>query len=148
RIVREALLPTAIEDTDPWEGQGAHSRLMRFALVAWLLVIDLGPEGMPDRFRGPCHERLAPERRTLQAPVPPGLLATAFRARGDAGIFLECLGGGEACSLCTEGHEETRGKNGPGPWQGVKQGKVGMGVGTRRKGHIEVGKSVQGHAEL
>ena len=65
RIVREALLPTAIENTDPFEGQGAYSRLVRFALVAWLLVIDLGPEGMPDRFRGPFHERLSEERRTL-----------------------------------------------------------------------------------
>ena len=64
-IVREALLPTAIEDTDPFESQGSHSRLVRFALVALLLVIDLCPEGMPDRFRGPCHERLSEGCRTL-----------------------------------------------------------------------------------
>src|SRR5262245_54935740 len=104
-IVREALLPTALEDTEPCEGQGAPSRLVRFALVALLLVIDLCPEGMPDRFRGPFHARLSEACRTLPAPVPPGLLATAFRDRCDARIFLECLGGGAAFSLFTEGHE-------------------------------------------
>ena len=57
-IVREALLPTAIEDTEPCEGHGAHSRLVRFAIVAVLLVIGWCPKGMPERFRGPCHERL------------------------------------------------------------------------------------------
>jgi hypothetical protein len=64
-IEREALLPTAIEDTDPGEGQGAHRRLVRFALVALLLVRDLGPKGMPDRFCGPFHERLSEACRTL-----------------------------------------------------------------------------------
>jgi hypothetical protein len=147
-IVREALWPTAIEDTDPCEGQGSHRRLVRFALVALLLVIDLCPAGMPDRFRGPCHERLSEERRTLQAPVPPGFLATAFRDRCDARLFLECRGGGEAFSLFTEGHEEARGKDGPGPWQGVKQGEVGMGLGTLGHGSVEVGNGLQGHAEL
>ena len=147
-VVREALLPTAIEDTDPLEGQGSHSRLVRFALVALLLVIDLCPEGMPDRFRGPFHKRLSEERRTLQAPVHPGCLATAFRDRCDARIFLEFLGGGEAFSLFTEGHEEARGKDGPGPWQGVKQGEVGMGLGTLCNGSVEVGHGLQGHAEL
>jgi len=106
RIVREALLPTAREDTDPCEGQGAPSRLVRFALVALLLGIDVGPEGMPERCRGPCHARVSEEGRTLQAPVHPGLRATAFRDRCDARIFLACLGRGEACSLGTEGHEE------------------------------------------
>jgi hypothetical protein len=146
-IVREALLPTAREDTDPFEGQGSHRRLVRFALVALLLVIDLGPEGMPDRFRGPCHERLSEERRTLQAPVHPGFLATAFRERCDPGLFLEFLGGGEAFSLFAEGHEEARGKDGPSPWQGGKQGEGGMGLGTLCNGSGEVGNGLQGHAE-
>ena len=88
-IVREALLPTAIEDTDPCEGQGSHSRLVRFALVALLLVIDLCPEGMPDRFRGPLHEGLAEEGRTLEAPVDPAFLATPFRDRGNARELLQ-----------------------------------------------------------
>ena len=115
-IVREALLPTTREDTDPCEGQGSHSSLVRCALVALLLVIDLCPEGMPDRCRGPCHERLAEARRTLPTPVHPGFLATAFRDWRHAGVFLEFRGGGEAFPLCAEGHEETRGKDRPSAW--------------------------------
>ena len=125
-IIQGAVLPTAIEDTDPFEGQGARSRLVRFALVALLLVIDLCPEGMPDRSRSPFHERLAEERRTLQAPVHPGFLATAFRDWCDARIFLECLGGGEAFPLCAEGHEEASGaKTAPAPGKASNKGKAG-----------------------
>ena len=147
-IVREALLPTAIEDTDPFEGQGSHSNLVRFALVALLLVIDLCPEGMPDRFRCPFHERLSEERRTLPTPVHPGFLATAFRDRCDACVWLEFLGGGEAFPVFAEGHKKAGGKDRPGPWQGVKQGEVGMGLGALCNGSVEVGNGLQGHAEL
>jgi hypothetical protein len=121
---------------------------VRFPLVALLLVIDLGPEGMPDRFRSPFHERLAEERRTLQTPVHPGFLATAFRDWRNACVFLEFRSGGEAFSLFTEGHEEARGKDGPGPWQGVKQGEVGMGLGTLGNGSVKVSNGLQGHAKL
>ena len=147
-IVREALLPTAIEDTDPFESQGAYSRLVRFALVALLLVRDLGPEGMPDRFRGPFHEHLSEECRTLQAPVDPGFLATAFRDRRNARVFLAFIGGGEAFSLFAEGDEEAGSKNGSGPWQGVKQREVGMVLGAVRHSCIEVGNGLQRDAEL
>ena len=115
-ILRCTILPTPIEDTDPLACQGAHGRLVCLALVALLLVIDLCPEGMPDRFRCPCHERLAEERRTLPTPVHPGFLATAFRDWRNACVFLEFRGGGEAFPLCAEGHEETRGKDRPGAW--------------------------------
>ena len=141
-------MPTALEDADRFEGQGAHRRLVRFPLVALLLVIDLCPKGMPDGFCGPFHERLSEERRTLPTPVHPGFLATAFRDRCDARLFLEFLGGGEAFSLCAEGHEETGGKDGPSPWQGLKQGEVGMGLGALCNGGVEVGNGLQGHAEL
>jgi hypothetical protein len=65
---------------------------MRLTFVALLLIIDLGPEGMPCGFRRPLHACLAQERRTLEAPVHPGLLATAFRDRRNARLFLEFLG--------------------------------------------------------
>ena len=60
-IVRRALLPTPIQDTDPLERQGTHSGLMRVALVTLLLIIDLGPEGMSNRLCGPLHKRLPEE---------------------------------------------------------------------------------------
>src|SRR5215831_13538634 len=113
-IVRGAILPTAIENADPFEGQGAHGCLVCFALVALLLVIDLGPEGMPDRFRRPLYKRLSQECRTLQPPVDPGFLATAFRDRRNPRIFLEFCGRGIAFALFAKSHEETRGKDRPG----------------------------------
>src|SRR5262249_38080873 len=134
RIVREARLPTAREETAPCESPGAPSRLGRFALVAWRLVLDVCPAGMPERCRSPCHARGAEERRPLQAPGPPGLRATAFRDRCAARLVVACLGGGAACPLCAEGHEEARSKDGPGPWQGGKPGAVRRGVGPRCTG--------------
>ena len=77
RIVRGSLLPTSIEATNPFERQGPHGGLMGFPLVTLLLIIDLCPEGMPDRLRRPLHERLPKKRWALEAPVHPGLLAAA-----------------------------------------------------------------------
>ena len=147
-LIRRALLPTPKEDADPFECQGSYGRLVRLAFVALLLIIDLGPEGMPRGFRRPLHERLAQERRTLEAPVHPGLLATAFRDRRNARVFLEFLGGGEAFSLFAEGDEEAGSKHGSGPWQGVKQREVGMVLGALRNSCIEVGNGLQRDAEL
>ena len=114
-IVRGAILPTPIEDADPFECQGAHGRLVRLALVALLLVVDLRPEGMPDRFGSPLHKRLSQELWTLEAPVDPGLLAAAFRDRRNPRIFLEFVGGGVAFPLFAEGDEEAGGKDGTAP---------------------------------
>src|SRR5262249_40259089 len=76
---RRAILPTPVENPEPFKGQGAYSGLMSLPLSALLLVIDLCPEGVADGFRRPLYEGLSEERRTLQAPMDPGLLATAFR---------------------------------------------------------------------
>ena len=91
-IIWRAILPTPIEEANPCEGQGPHSGLMRLALITVLRVIDLCPEGRPDRLSRPCDERLAEERGTLEAPVHPGFLATPFRDRCNPGVFLECIG--------------------------------------------------------
>jgi hypothetical protein len=87
RIGRGALLPTAVENAEPCAGQGAHRRLVCLALVALLLVLDVCPEGMPNRFRCPCDESLAEARRTLAAPMHPELRAAAFRHRRNARVF-------------------------------------------------------------
>ena len=147
-IVRSALLPTSIQDTDPLERQGTHSGLMRVALVPLLLIIDLGPEGMPRGFRRPLHERVAQERRTLEAPVDPGLFATTFRNRCDARVLLEIFGRGEAFPLFAEGDEQPGRKDGARPRAGLKQGKIGMVLGALRNGMIQGRDRVQGHAQL
>ncbi len=57
-IIRGTILPTPVEDAEPFEGQGPHGSLVCFAVVPLLLIIDLRPEGMPRRFSRPLHERL------------------------------------------------------------------------------------------
>src|SRR5206468_2251780 len=105
----------------PFEGQGAHGRLVCLAFLALLLRRDLGPEGMPGGCRRPLDKRLAQELWALEAPVDPGLLAAAFRDRRNARLFLACVGGGQAVPLFAEGDEEAGGKHSPSPWQGVNQ---------------------------
>src|SRR5712691_1764624 len=112
---------------------------MRLALVALLLVVDLSPKGMPGGFSRPLDKRLSQERRTLEAPVDPGLLAAPFRHGRNPRIFLEFLGRGVAFPLFAKGHKEARSQDGPSPWQGVKQGKVRMGLGPLCDGVVEVG---------
>ena len=89
---------------------------------------------MPCGFSRPLHKRLSQERRTLEAPVDPGFLAAAFRHWRNTRIFLEFLGRSVAFPLFAKGHEEARGKDGPGAWQGVKQREVGMVLGALRDG--------------
>jgi hypothetical protein len=147
-IVRGSLLPTPIENTNPFERQGPHGGLMGFPLVALLLVRDLRPERMPDRLSRPLYARLADELWTLEAPMDPGFLAAAFRHWRDAGVLLECSGGRIACPLFAEGDEEPGGKDGARTWKGLEQGEIGMALGTLGDGVVEGLNSVQGDTEL
>ena len=124
-IVWRAILPTSIEDADPFEGQGAYGRLVRLALGALLLVVDLGPEGMAGGFSLPLHKHLAQKLGTLETPVDPGLLAAAFRHWRNTRIFLECVGGGKAFPLFAEGNEEAGAKTAPAPGKASNNGKSG-----------------------
>jgi hypothetical protein len=121
---------------------------MCLALVALLLIIDLGPEGMSCGFRCPLDKRLAQELWTLEAPVDPGLLAAAFRDRRNARLFLEFVGGGKAFPLFAEGDEEAGSKHGPSPWQGVNQREIGMVLSALCDDIVEVGNGLQGDPEL
>ena len=137
-IIRRALLPTPLEEAKPFEGQGAHGRLVRLALIALLLGVDLRLEGMPERGRGPFHARVSEARRTRPAPVPPGFFAAACRHRCDTRIFLEFRSRGLAFPLCATGPAEAGSKDGPGAWQGRKQGAVGLALGAVRNGVVAV----------
>ena len=94
---------------------------MGVALIALLLVVDLCPEGMPDRFCGPFHECLSEELWTLEAPVHPGLLPAAFGDWCNARIFLQFGGGGIACALFAKGDEEAGGEDRPSAWEGLEE---------------------------
>jgi hypothetical protein len=130
------------------KGERPHGGLMRFPLVALLLVIDLCPEGMSDRFGGPLHERLSQELGTLETPVHPGFLPAAFRHWRDAGIFLQCSGGRIPFALLPEGDQEAGRKDGSRAGQGLKQGEIGMTLGVLCNGLIKSLDRVQGHAQL
>ena len=101
---------------------------MGLALVALLLGVHLGPEGMPDRLRRPCDERLPEELWTLEAPVSPGLLAAPFGHRRDPGLFLEVGGGGIAFALFAKGDEQPRGEDGARSWEGLEEGEIRMAL--------------------
>src|SRR3989442_11325046 len=125
-IVRGAILPTPKEHAEPLERQRAYGSLMCFALIPLLLGIDPCPEGMADRFRGPLHEGVAEEGRTLEAPVDSGLLAAPFCRRRDARALLACSGGRRAFTLFTAGDEAAGSEDRASAWKGLEQGKVGM----------------------
>jgi hypothetical protein len=146
-IVWGALLPTAVQHAAPLAGHGAHSRLVGLARGAGLRVIGVCPAGMAERCRSPWHEGGAEAGRTLEAPVAPGCLATAFRHRRDARIFWECLGSRSAVPWCANGPEATRGKARPGPGPGGKARAGGRGVGALRAGGVEGGQGLSGEAE-
>src|SRR2546428_4673728 len=147
-IVRRVLLPAPIQDADPFERQCPDGSLMGLALVALLLVVNLCPEGMPDRLRRPFDKRLPEELGTLEAPVHPGLLAAPFGHRRDPGIFLEFGGGGIAFALFAEGDEQPGGEDGARSWEGLEQGEIGMVLRALRDGGIEIGDGLQGGPEL
>ena len=147
-IVRRAVLPTPVEDADPFECQSAYSGLVGFPLIALLLVEDACPEGMPDRFSGPLHKGLAHKLRTLEAPVHPGLLATPFGHWRDPGIFLEVGGGGIAVGLFAKGDEQPGGEDRARSWEGLDQGEIGMALSVLRDGGVEIGEGLQGDTEL
>src|SRR6266702_6664640 len=63
-------------------------------------------------------------------------------------IFLQFGGRGIACALFAKGDEEAGGEDRPSTWEGLEEGKVGMGLGTLRDGDVEIGDGLQGDTEL
>src|SRR5262245_13897563 len=136
-IVRGTILPTPKEHTDPLACQRAYGGLVGLALVALLLGIDLGPDGMPRGCRRPCHEGVAAERRALEAPVAPSLLAAPFGDGCHTGVPLEFGGRRIAVALCPTGDEQPGGADGPGAREGLEEGEIGMTLGTLRDGVVK-----------
>src|SRR5215470_14556215 len=82
---RRAHLPASSEAAAPGACPGPAGGRRGLALAAWLLVVPLGPDGMPDRLRRPGDAGWPEARGTLEAPGLPGLLAApcgAWRAPG------------------------------------------------------------------
>ena len=97
--------------------------------------------------RRPLHAWVAQARRTREAPVPPGLLATACRDRRAARLLLELVGRGETFPWCAAGDEEAGRTHGPGSWHGLQHRAVRRGRGAWRHGGVDVGHGLQGDPE-
>ena len=115
---------------------------MSLTFSTLLLVIDLCPEGVADGFRRPLYEGVSEERRTLQAPVDPGLLATAFRAWRKAGIFLQFGSRRLALTLFATGDQQPRSEDRASAGERLQQGAVGMLLGMLGHGVVKVGNGL------
>src|SRR5512133_639380 len=104
---------------------------MGLPFLALRLVIDLRPEGMPDRFGCPLDTRLSEALRTLEAPVHPGFLRAAFAHRRDPRIVLQGGSGGIAFAWFAEGDQEPGGEDGTSPGECWEEREVGMALGLR-----------------
>jgi hypothetical protein len=137
-------LPTPREDTAPCAGHGAHGRLVRRALGALLLSIDLGPAGLAGGCSRPCHNRLAPTLGPRETPGAPGLLATACRPWRHPCLCVACVGRGKAFPWCAAGDEEAGSTHGPHPWPGVAPRAGGMARSALDAGGVAVGQGLSG----
>ena len=120
---------------------------MGLALVALLLVVHLGPEGMPDGLRRPCDERL-PEGTvdTGGASVPRTScrsVRSPARSRPIVGVRRR-----RQSVLFAEGDEQPGGEDGARSWQGLEEGEIGMALRALRAGSVDIGDSLQGDPEL
>ena|SRR5919198_1186362 len=95
------------------------------------------PERMADGFAGPLHEGLSKKLRALESPVDPPAVSPAVGDRGNARRLLDRSGGGIAFALFAKGDEETRGEDGTGAGERMKEREVGMPWGQLRHGVVE-----------
>ena len=100
-------MPTAPEDANPFEGQGANDDLVGHVLRAAAVIEGLGPEGMGNALSDPFDEGLAEEGRANETPVGPRLVAAALDDGSDTRALLHGGGIGEAVSVLAEGREES-----------------------------------------
>jgi hypothetical protein len=146
-IRRGALLPTPEEETDPRACQRAYGGLRRVPLIALRLVIAPRPAGRPARFGGPLDERVPEERWTLEAPVPPGLLAAACGDRRDPRLWLPFGGGGITVPWFAAGDEPPGGADGTRAWESREPGASRMGLSALGDGVSNGRDGLQGDPE-
>src|SRR5262249_20128891 len=115
---------------------------MSLTFSALLLVIDLCPEGVADGFRRPPYEGLSEERRTLQAPMGPGLLPPAFREWREARSFLPFGNRRIWVTLFPQGDKQPRSEDRASAGESLKQGEVGMLLGMLGNGVVKVGNGL------
>src|SRR5215831_20679004 len=116
-VVRGAVLPAAVEDSDPLVGERANGGVMVRATLPLLLVVGPCPERLLAGGRGEFMEALAHELGASHPPMHPLRLAAFLGHWSHAGEFLDVLGAVVALTVRTKGGGQTRRQGLPGPRQ-------------------------------
>ena len=103
--------------------------MVRFVFVVALrAVIGLCPVTVENGLAGPLMERLPQKFRAVPAPRHPVLLAAGFGHRGDPRVLLDLGRVRIAVTLRAKGSDQTGNQYIPGAWQGIEDGKIGVGL--------------------
>ena len=70
-VIGDVVFPTAPQDTNPFEGQGAKDGVVPLAGGFLALIKRMGPSATRDRLAGPFHEGLTQELGCGPAPMYP-----------------------------------------------------------------------------
>ena len=127
-VVRDAIVPAAPEDAQPFEGEAAEDGLVTFAGLLLLAVIRFSPRTFGHGLPGPLDEGLAKELGGVPPPVRPDLPAALDAHRGDAAVFLDACGRGILAAIGAEGCDQTRSQ------RGARTGQVGKQLRLRVRG--------------
>src|SRR5262249_49747325 len=90
-----------------------------------LLVIDLGPEGMPNRFGGPLHERLPEELGTLETPGHQAFFPLRSVTGAMPAYFCSAAAEGYRSRCSPKATKRRDAKTGSAPGRACNKGKSG-----------------------
>ena len=110
-VVCNSVAPTVMDYTNPFEGEGSYGGVVGFAPFDLELIVGTRPEAISNGDVGELMKALADEFWAGPSPVDPEGITAALDDGGDAAVFLDIFGGGEAIALGTEGAQESRGKD-------------------------------------
>jgi len=100
-VVKNAVLPAAPEDADPFEGESPKSGLVMFTRGALLSVVRLGPSAFGDGTVRPIRRRFAGGTWRIPSPVDPELATALLFDGSNSSILLEAAGVGiTGAGLC------------------------------------------------
>src|SRR6185369_10344628 len=126
-VIGFAVLPAAIDDAQPFKGQGADRHLVRLVLiVAQVVVVSMGPLRLRDRATRKLVKRLAQKLRADETEMHPLAVATGLRDWGDAAVTLHLVSALVAIPLRAEGHYHAWRQGVAGARQRPKQRPVGV----------------------
>jgi len=147
-MVGGAVCPTAMEDANPFEGEGADGGMVFLAAFDLLLVEGASPDAVTGGVVCELMEGLSQEGGTGPSPVYPGGVAAAFGDRSDPAVFLEVLCASEAGAIGAEGYEKSWGDDFAGTGEVSEEGGVGMGVDEVANGAVVCLEWIEEGAEL